>query len=195
MGLDLPEGAEIPPELLARLPDQATLPGVIGQVRAKLAELPAAEPAPADPWPALRRQLEAAALIQAERLPGVAPPYLRFHPTLAPLLWVGLEAEERAQPAPDAAGVACRWLGPSALRPEGSLTLPRAPNAVAAGLPERFAIDLAPLLTEVAAGRIAGAESRPVIEDLREAIETRRTAVERQAPRRQQGYFAIDVRQ
>jgi hypothetical protein len=46
-------------------------------------------------WPGLRRQLESAALIEAENIPGVGPPFLRFHPTLAPMLWAGLEADER----------------------------------------------------------------------------------------------------
>nr|VFK80890.1 MAG: Tetratricopeptide repeat-containing protein [Candidatus Kentron sp. SD] len=54
-------------------------------------------PAPAaeDRWPNLRRQLEAAALLRIERIPGVGVPFLRFHPTLAPLLWAGLEDGER----------------------------------------------------------------------------------------------------
>jgi hypothetical protein len=40
-------------------------------------------------WPDLRRQLEAAALIEAEAetVPNVELPFLRFHPTLAPMLW------------------------------------------------------------------------------------------------------------
>jgi tetratricopeptide (TPR) repeat protein len=46
-------------------------------------------------WPGLRRQLESAALIEAESIPGVGSPFLRFHPTLAPILWAGLEADER----------------------------------------------------------------------------------------------------
>jgi tetratricopeptide (TPR) repeat protein/CHAT domain-containing protein len=46
-------------------------------------------------WPSLRRQLESAALIEAENIPGVGSPFLRFHPTLAPILWAGLEADER----------------------------------------------------------------------------------------------------
>ncbi|MCL4204545.1 MAG: tetratricopeptide repeat protein [Pirellulaceae bacterium] len=46
-------------------------------------------------WPGLRRQLESAALIEAENIPGVGPPFLRFHPTLAPILWAGLAADER----------------------------------------------------------------------------------------------------
>ena len=50
-----------------------------------------------DLWPGLRRQLEAAALIEAERVRGVGPPFFRFHPTLAPMLWAGLDGEERAQ--------------------------------------------------------------------------------------------------
>nr|VFK22824.1 MAG: Tetratricopeptide (TPR) repeat [Candidatus Kentron sp. LFY] len=53
------------------------------------------EPAAEDRWPGLRRQLEAAALLQIESIPGVAPPFLRFHPTLAPLLWAGITAEEQ----------------------------------------------------------------------------------------------------
>ena len=57
-------------------------------------------PAPAagaDVWPGLRRQLEAAALLEAEGVPGVAPPFLRFHPTLAPMLWEQLGPDERAR--------------------------------------------------------------------------------------------------
>jgi hypothetical protein len=50
-----------------------------------------------DVWPGLRRQLEAAALIQAEAVPGVNTPFLRFHPTLAPMLWGQLDSDERAR--------------------------------------------------------------------------------------------------
>jgi tetratricopeptide (TPR) repeat protein len=39
--------------------------------------------------------LESAALIEAESIPGIGPPFLRFHPTLAPILWAGLEDDER----------------------------------------------------------------------------------------------------
>ncbi|MCC7360822.1 MAG: tetratricopeptide repeat protein, partial [Anaerolineales bacterium] len=49
----------------------------------------------ASQWPALRRQLESAALIEAEVVPGVNPPFLRFHPTLAPLLWAQLDGTEQ----------------------------------------------------------------------------------------------------
>jgi tetratricopeptide (TPR) repeat protein len=47
-------------------------------------------------WPGLRRQLEAAALIESESIPGVGPPFLRFHPTLAPMLWAHLDEDEKA---------------------------------------------------------------------------------------------------
>ena len=50
-----------------------------------------------DVWPDLRRQLEAAALIEAETVPGVGSPFLRFHPTLAPMLWEQLGPDERAR--------------------------------------------------------------------------------------------------
>jgi tetratricopeptide (TPR) repeat protein len=37
-------------------------------------------------WQDLRRGLEQAALISPEQIPGIAPPFLRFHPVLAPAL-------------------------------------------------------------------------------------------------------------
>jgi len=77
---------EVPPDVLAQL---------TAKLRAELAELP---PAPAvNLWPELRRQLEAAALVEVENIPGVAVPFLRFHPTLAPMLWARLDAPERAR--------------------------------------------------------------------------------------------------
>ena len=48
-----------------------------------------------DLWPALRRHLQAAALLEAESIPGVGPPYLRFHPTLAPMLWTQLDPQSQ----------------------------------------------------------------------------------------------------
>ncbi len=93
MGVEIPEDAEIPAELLARLKGNPELQEHIEQLRARLASLP--DPAAENVWPGLRRQLEAAALIEAESIPGVGPPFLRFHPTLAPMLWSGLAADER----------------------------------------------------------------------------------------------------
>ncbi len=48
-------------------------------------------------WSALRARLEAAALIEAEDLPGVSMPFLRFHPTLAPMLWAQVRTDEQAR--------------------------------------------------------------------------------------------------
>jgi len=48
-------------------------------------------------WAALKPQLQAAALIEAESLPDVTPPFLRFHPTLAPLLWAELDEARQAE--------------------------------------------------------------------------------------------------
>jgi len=45
-------------------------------------------------WQTLRASLETTGLIQAELLPGVSVPYIRFHPTLAPALKSRLIAEE-----------------------------------------------------------------------------------------------------
>ncbi len=93
MGMEVPDDAEIPAELSAQLSGNPELERHVEQLRARLAGMP--ETAAENLWPGLRRQLEAAALIEAERIPGVGPPFLRFHPTLAPMLWAGLAADER----------------------------------------------------------------------------------------------------
>ena len=46
-------------------------------------------------WHVLRRQLVAASLIETEPLPGIIVPFLRFHPTLSPMLWSQLSADEQ----------------------------------------------------------------------------------------------------
>lgn len=75
-------------------PSEAQVQELLIDLRQKLAALP---PPAANLWPALRRQLEEAALIEAEDIPGVGVPFLRFHPTLAPMLWAQLEPTERDQ--------------------------------------------------------------------------------------------------
>ncbi|MGB0386951.1 MAG: tetratricopeptide repeat protein [Ardenticatenaceae bacterium] len=47
-------------------------------------------------WQAARRELEQAALVTVEPVPGVAIPFLRFHPTLMPYLASQLPAARRA---------------------------------------------------------------------------------------------------
>ncbi len=81
---------EVPAEVAAQL--RAALPALTADLRQKFASLP---PPAQNLWPGLRRQLEAAALLKAESVPEVAVPFLRFHPTLAPLLWAQLPAGER----------------------------------------------------------------------------------------------------
>jgi tetratricopeptide (TPR) repeat protein len=49
-----------------------------------------------DTWQRLRLDLETAGLIQMEYLPGVTSPYLKFHPTLAPVLWELLDPDTRS---------------------------------------------------------------------------------------------------
>ncbi len=92
-GVDLPEDAEIPAELLATLKESPEFQQHIERLRAELAGLP--EQPTNNLWPGLRRSLEAAGLIEAESVPGVGPPFLRFHPTLAPMLWAGLDQAKR----------------------------------------------------------------------------------------------------
>jgi tetratricopeptide (TPR) repeat protein len=87
------KGKEIFRAMGQPVPNEAQLRELVASLRAELAELP---PAPvANLWPGLRRQLEAAALLEAEDVPGVTAPFLRFHPTLAPMLWARLDAAER----------------------------------------------------------------------------------------------------
>ena len=74
------------------VPDDAQLRELVAGLRTKLAKLP---PPAANLWPGLRQQLEAAALIEAEDVPGLTVPFLRFHPTLAPMLWARLDAAGR----------------------------------------------------------------------------------------------------
>lgn len=94
MGMNLPDGAELPTDLLKQITDNPKLQQEIEKkLRDHLAALP--EPSGNNLWPVLRRRLEAAALIEAESVPGVGPPFLRFHPTLAPMLWASLTPDER----------------------------------------------------------------------------------------------------
>lgn len=46
-------------------------------------------------WPTLRQALVASGLIQPEQIPGVGVPFLKFHPTLAPVLWPQLSEAEQ----------------------------------------------------------------------------------------------------
>ena len=93
MGKEIPDNVEIPAELLARLTGNPEFLKRIERLRTELAGMPA--PATENVWPGLRRQLETSALIEAENILGIGAPFLRFHPTLAPMLWAGLEAGER----------------------------------------------------------------------------------------------------
>ncbi len=52
---------------------------------------------PQNIWQQLRQALESVGLIQAENLDGVKVPYLKFHPTLAPILWTDLSSQEQEQ--------------------------------------------------------------------------------------------------
>nr|VFJ42528.1 MAG: Tetratricopeptide repeat-containing protein [Candidatus Kentron sp. DK] len=100
IGREISDGAEPSAEQLAELLGEPEREKAIEELRARLAALPAqGNPSGAaeNRWPGLRRQLENAALLQIESIPGVSVPFLRFHPTLAPLLWAGITAEEQDQ--------------------------------------------------------------------------------------------------
>jgi tetratricopeptide (TPR) repeat protein len=110
----LPGATDTPPELLASLTlsldrldesARALLPrlGVFqgGAFEANLLAITGLgegqDGEPSGVWPALRRPLESAALLQVESVPGIAPPFLRFHPTLAPMLWGQISPAEQAR--------------------------------------------------------------------------------------------------
>ncbi|MEO1068457.1 MAG: tetratricopeptide repeat protein, partial [Cyanobacteria bacterium J06638_6] len=46
-------------------------------------------------WQPIRAQLEQTGLIQVEYLSNITPSYLKFHPTLAPALWLQVPAEDQ----------------------------------------------------------------------------------------------------
>jgi tetratricopeptide (TPR) repeat protein len=79
-------------ETRAALPDLAVFQG--GALESRLLEITGMDP---DLWQTARAELEQAALITAESLPGVIPPFLRFHPTLVPYLASLLPASRRAE--------------------------------------------------------------------------------------------------
>lgn len=88
------------PQDSAGLPEEFIEDALSGDPRKAAADLREALAQPAGDvhlWPALRRQLEAAALIEVETLPDLRYPFIRFHPTLAPWLWTQLGADERAR--------------------------------------------------------------------------------------------------
>ena len=80
---------DVSEEMLAPL--RAKIEAEIKELQERLSALPPYDPE-ADLWPAMRRQLESAALIEAESIPGIGVPFLRFHPTLQGLLWARLDA-------------------------------------------------------------------------------------------------------
>lgn len=51
---------------------------------------------PEDEWPTVRAALHTTSLIEIEQLPNIIAPYLHFHPTLAPTLWMRLDTEQQA---------------------------------------------------------------------------------------------------
>ncbi|MDQ3814914.1 MAG: tetratricopeptide repeat protein, partial [Armatimonadota bacterium] len=95
---DLTEHEEVAAESVAEI--RAESDGYAARLRDFLAQHPeSAFAAGADEttWPQLKSALQAAALIEVEDLSpvGVGVPFLKFHPTLAPVLWAQLSPPER----------------------------------------------------------------------------------------------------
>jgi len=83
-------GREVGPAMLAETRSQ--MPQLAASLQQELDSLMAS---PAELWPRLRAQLEASALVEVEHVAGVSVPYLRFHPTLAPMLWEQVQPSDR----------------------------------------------------------------------------------------------------
>ena len=79
-------------ETRAALPDLAVFQGAAFEDN--LLEITEMDP---ELWQTARAELEQAALVAVESVPGVIPPFLRFHPTLAPYLAARLPAARRAE--------------------------------------------------------------------------------------------------
>jgi len=79
-------------ETRAALPDLAVFQG--GCLEPTLLEITEMD---AELWQTARAELEQAALVAVESVPGVIPPFLRFHPTLVPYLAARLPAARRAE--------------------------------------------------------------------------------------------------
>ena len=70
-------------------------PEVLDMLLAQFGDADLTEGADESTWPTLRQSLETTGLIQAEYIPGLGVPFLKFHPTLAPVLWPQLSADEQ----------------------------------------------------------------------------------------------------
>ena len=98
MGYEIPEGREeLSPEVAERVEQLEQYARENAEQIQQLAQLPQTELAAGAneaTWLALRQALDATGLISIERLSGVVTPYLKFHPTLAPVLRSRLTTEE-----------------------------------------------------------------------------------------------------
>ncbi|MEM9272541.1 MAG: CHAT domain-containing protein [Cyanobacteria bacterium P01_F01_bin.143] len=100
MGYDILEGNELPPEVAEKVQQLEQYARENAEQVQQLAQLPQAELAAGAneaTWTVLRQALEATGLIEIKRLSGVATPYLKFHPTLAPVLRSRLTTEEQTE--------------------------------------------------------------------------------------------------
>lgn len=96
-GYDIPDDTELPQDVVEQL--QQYVQENIEQAR-EIAQMPIRELAPGadeSTWLLLRQALAATGLIQIERLPEVTESYIKFHPTLAPVLRARLTTEQERE--------------------------------------------------------------------------------------------------
>ncbi|ELS01456.1 NB-ARC domain-containing protein [Xenococcus sp. PCC 7305] len=94
LGYDVPDGAELTQEGVEQLQQYARENVENAREVIQMPQSELAAGANEATWATLRQALEATGLMQTERLPGVTAPYLKFHPTLAPVLLSRLTPEE-----------------------------------------------------------------------------------------------------
>ncbi len=87
IGEEVPEDAELSPDTLDELKNHPALNEQIDKLRKQLAEMPPADTSSRHDWPSLRSWLVGTRLMHEESVLGANSPFLRFHPSLAPLLW------------------------------------------------------------------------------------------------------------
>jgi tetratricopeptide (TPR) repeat protein len=84
----------LPPEEYQQLLQEP--PEKLTEILVQLGGVGIAAGADESTWPMLRQALMAGGLIQPEQVPRVTVPFLKFHPTLAPVLWRQLTEAEKA---------------------------------------------------------------------------------------------------
>ena len=101
LGYDIPDSGELTPEIVEKVGSGLqNARENAEQIKKEMALMSPTELAPGadeSTWLELRQALETTGLIQIERLPRVTESYIKFHPTLAPVLRSRLTTEQKRE--------------------------------------------------------------------------------------------------